>query len=78
MTARIDPIEPKLRWDVLSPSELERIHDATLEVLEEDGGALPQRARPGRPRERRLSRGRGDTDRPLPPDPRDGGGRPGA
>ena len=41
MTARINPIEPRLRWDVLSPSELERIHEATLEVMEETGVRFP-------------------------------------
>jgi len=41
MTPRIDSIEPKLRWDVLSPAELERIHEASLEILEETGARFP-------------------------------------
>ena len=42
MTApRINPIVPRLRWEVLSPSDIERIHEATLEVLEETGVHFP-------------------------------------
>jgi trimethylamine--corrinoid protein Co-methyltransferase len=41
MTARINPIAPRLKWDVLSPGELERIHDATLEIMEEVGIRFP-------------------------------------
>jgi trimethylamine--corrinoid protein Co-methyltransferase len=41
MTSRINPIAPRLRWDVLNPSELERIHEATLDVLETVGIRFP-------------------------------------
>ncbi len=41
MTPRINPIAPRLHWDVLSPSELERIHEATLEVMEDVGIRFP-------------------------------------
>jgi len=41
MTARINPITPRLTWEVLSPSELEQIHEATLTVLEEVGVRFP-------------------------------------
>ncbi len=42
MTApRINPIVPRLRWEVLSSSDIERIHEATLEVLEETGVHFP-------------------------------------
>ena len=41
MTSRINPIAPRLWWDVLSASELERIHEATLEVLETVGVRFP-------------------------------------
>jgi len=41
MSSRINPITPRLRWEVLSSSELERIHEATLEVLEETGVRFP-------------------------------------
>ena len=41
MTARINPIAPRLKWDVLNPSELERIHEATLEVMDEVGIRFP-------------------------------------
>ena len=41
MSPRINPITPRLRWDVLSSSELERIHEATLEVLEDVGIHFP-------------------------------------
>lgn len=41
MTSRINPIVPRLRWEVLSASELERIHEATLEVLETVGVRFP-------------------------------------
>jgi len=41
MTSRINPIAPRLKWDVLDPSELERIHEATLEIMEEVGIRFP-------------------------------------
>jgi trimethylamine---corrinoid protein Co-methyltransferase len=41
MTTRIDPIAPRLTWDVLSPSDLERIHESTLEIMEEVGIRFP-------------------------------------
>ena len=41
MTTRINPIAPRLKWDVLSPAELERIHEATLEILEDVGIRFP-------------------------------------
>ena len=41
MTSRINPIAPRLWWDVLNPSELERIHEATLDVLETVGIRFP-------------------------------------
>jgi len=41
MTARINPIAPRLSWDVLSPSDIERIHEATLDVLEDAGIRFP-------------------------------------
>jgi trimethylamine--corrinoid protein Co-methyltransferase len=42
MTApRVDPIVPRLRWDVLSSSDLERLHEATLAVLEDPGVNFP-------------------------------------
>ena len=41
MTTRINPITPRLKWDVLSPSELERIHEATLEIMEDVGIRFP-------------------------------------
>ncbi len=41
MTSRINPIAPRLSWDVLSSSDLERIHEATLEILEEVGIRFP-------------------------------------
>ncbi|HZL64530.1 MAG TPA: trimethylamine methyltransferase family protein, partial [Thermoleophilia bacterium] len=41
MTTRINPIAPRLKWDVLSPSELERIHEATLEIMEDVGIRFP-------------------------------------
>jgi trimethylamine--corrinoid protein Co-methyltransferase len=41
MTARINPIVPRLKWDVLSPAELERIHEATLEIMGEVGLRFP-------------------------------------
>ena len=41
MTTRINPIAPRLWWDVLNPSELERIHEATLDVLETVGIRFP-------------------------------------
>lgn len=37
----IDPITPRLRWDVLSPSEIERLHEATLAILEGTGVRFP-------------------------------------
>ena len=41
MTTRINPIAPRLKWDVLDPQGLERIHDATLEIMEEVGIRFP-------------------------------------
>jgi len=41
MTPRINPIAPRLRWDVLSSSDLERIHEATLDVFETVGIRFP-------------------------------------
>ena len=41
MTSRINPIAPRLSWDVLSSADLERIHEATLEILEEVGIRFP-------------------------------------
>jgi trimethylamine--corrinoid protein Co-methyltransferase len=40
---RINPIAPRLRWEVLSSSDIERIHEATLEVLEETGIHFPSK-----------------------------------
>ena len=45
MSPRINPITPRLRWEVLSSAELERIHEATLHILETVGIHFPsQRA----------------------------------
>ena len=41
MASRINPITPRLRWDVLSPDELQRIHEATLQVMEQVGIRFP-------------------------------------
>jgi trimethylamine--corrinoid protein Co-methyltransferase len=41
MTARINPVTPRLRWDVLAPSDIESIHEATLQVLEDVGIRFP-------------------------------------
>ena len=41
MSTRINPIAPRLRWEVLAAGELERIHEATIEVLEETGIRFP-------------------------------------
>ena len=41
MTSRINPIAPRLHWDVLSGSDLERIHEATLDILENVGIRFP-------------------------------------
>jgi len=41
MATRIDPIAPRLKWDVLDPNELERIHEATLSIMEEVGVRFP-------------------------------------
>ena len=57
MTTRINPIAPRLKWDVLDPSELERIHEATLRDPRGRRRPLPQRARARRARGGRL-RGR--------------------
>jgi trimethylamine---corrinoid protein Co-methyltransferase len=38
---RVNPITPRLTWDVLSASEIERIHEAALEVLEDIGIRFP-------------------------------------
>jgi trimethylamine--corrinoid protein Co-methyltransferase len=40
-TPRINPITPRLRWEVLSSSEIERIHEATLDILEDPGIRFP-------------------------------------
>jgi trimethylamine---corrinoid protein Co-methyltransferase len=41
MSPRINPIIPRLRWEVLSSAELERIHEATLHILETVGIHFP-------------------------------------
>jgi trimethylamine---corrinoid protein Co-methyltransferase len=41
MSARIDPIAPRLSWNVLTPMDLVRIHEATLDVLAEVGCRYP-------------------------------------
>ena len=41
MTTRIDPIAPRLSWDVLAQAEVEQIHEATLEVLAVTGVRFP-------------------------------------
>jgi trimethylamine--corrinoid protein Co-methyltransferase len=41
MIPRINPIAPRLRWDVLDDAALERIHAATLDVLESVGIRFP-------------------------------------
>jgi trimethylamine--corrinoid protein Co-methyltransferase len=41
MTPRINPIAPRLRWNVLSDSDLERIHEATLRVMQTTGVRFP-------------------------------------
>ena len=41
MTTRINPVAPRLKWDVLDPRDLERIHEATLEIMEEVGIRFP-------------------------------------
>lgn len=41
MASRINPIAPRLHWDVLSSSDLERIHEATLDILENVGIRFP-------------------------------------
>ena len=41
MTLRIDPIVPRLKWDVLSSAEIERIHEATLTIMEGPGIRFP-------------------------------------
>jgi trimethylamine--corrinoid protein Co-methyltransferase len=41
MIPRINPIAPRLRWDVLSSSDIERIHEATLQILEGVGIRFP-------------------------------------
>jgi trimethylamine:corrinoid methyltransferase-like protein len=41
MSARIDPIAPRLSWNVLTPVDLVRIHEATLGVLAEVGCRFP-------------------------------------
>jgi len=41
MTARINPIAPRLKWDVLCPADLERIHEATLEIMADVGIRFP-------------------------------------
>ncbi len=39
--ARIDPIRPRLRWDVLSAADVERLEEAILETLAEVGVRFP-------------------------------------
>jgi trimethylamine--corrinoid protein Co-methyltransferase len=41
VTARIDPIRPRLRWQVLSPTETERLEQAILWTLAEVGVRFP-------------------------------------
>ena len=41
MTPRINPIAPRLKWDVLSPAEIERMHEATLTIMEGTGIRFP-------------------------------------
>ena len=41
MSPRINPIIPRLRWEVLCSAELERIHEATLHILETVGIHFP-------------------------------------
>ena len=41
MSPRITPITPRLKWDVLSAGEVERIHEATLEILGDVGIHFP-------------------------------------
>jgi trimethylamine---corrinoid protein Co-methyltransferase len=40
-TVRIDPIRPRLRWDVLSAAEVERLEGAILETLDDVGVRFP-------------------------------------
>jgi trimethylamine--corrinoid protein Co-methyltransferase len=40
-TARIDPIRPRLRWDVLSAADVERLEDAIYHTLAEVGVRFP-------------------------------------
>ena len=57
MTLRIDPVAPRLKWDVLSSAEIERIHEATLTIMEDTGIRFPVAARSRHPREGRLRGG---------------------
>jgi trimethylamine--corrinoid protein Co-methyltransferase len=41
MTERIGPIAPRLRWDVLTPDDIERIHEAILRTLADVGVRFP-------------------------------------
>jgi trimethylamine---corrinoid protein Co-methyltransferase len=41
MSARIDPIVPHLSWDVLQADDIDRINEATLEVLADVGIRFP-------------------------------------
>ena len=41
MTPRINPIAPRLKWDVLSPRDIEAIHEATLDVFATVGIRFP-------------------------------------
>jgi len=43
VTHLIDPIVPRLHWDVLAPSDITRIHEGTLEILAETGVRFPSR-----------------------------------
>ena len=41
MSARIDPIAPRLSWEVLDADDIDRIHEATLEILADVGIRFP-------------------------------------
>jgi trimethylamine---corrinoid protein Co-methyltransferase len=41
MTARINPVVSRLKWDVLDSDEIGRIHEATLEIMEDVGVRFP-------------------------------------
>lgn len=44
MSPRIEPIVPRLRWDVLSPADIDQIHEGTLRILEDTGVRVPSEA----------------------------------